>query len=271
MADIAVQPVWQVFDGNGNPLPGAKATFFLSGTTTPQTVYSDAALTVPHPSPLLADASGRFPPVYVGAVQIKVVVTTSAGAAVYTVDPMPKSTAGGTGAAQVSFAPTASIPQLNVQAAIEQVQTNLDGSSSAFVKTLLDDTTAAAFMTTLGISAYMQTLMPAANVSSAQTTLGISTFIKTLLDDADDVAARSTLGAQPTAQTAAGPGQVVKLLSGPSVATVLPAGGTWFWFLIRELTSGVFSDNSVGVNAGGTTIASAIAGTNTFGFAWRTA
>lgn len=249
MADIATQPVWQALDGNGNPLPGAKATFFLSGTTTPQTVYSDAALTVPHPSPLLADASGRFPPVYVGAVQIKAVVTTSAGAAVYTVDPVPKSTAGGTGAAQVSFAPTASITALTVQAAIEQVQANLVASSTAFVKTLLDDTTAAAFLTTLGGTATGQAVFTAA----------------------DDAAARATLNAHPMATTTVGAkGQFINFSAGPSTTYTLPAGGTWLWYFVREsTTSGVFSANASGVSAGGSTIVSSVANTNAFGWAWK--
>lgn len=249
MADIAVQPVWQVFDGNGNPVPGAKATFYNSGTTTLQTVYTDAALSVPHPSPVVADAYGVMPPVFMAGAQAKAVVTYSSGAALRTIDPVPKSTAGTTGAAQVSFAPTASIPQLNAQAAIEQVQTNLDGSSSAFVKTLLDDTTAAAFLTTLGGTATGQAVFTAA----------------------DDAAARATLNAHPMATTTAGAkGQFINFSAGPSTTYTLPAGGTWLWYFVREsTTSGVFSANASGVSAGGSTIVSSVANTNAFGWAWK--
>jgi len=53
----------QKFDDSGALLAGGLAYFRVSGTTTPATVYEDAALTDPHPYPIVADASGRFPPV----------------------------------------------------------------------------------------------------------------------------------------------------------------------------------------------------------------
>jgi len=65
---------------------------------------------------------------------------------------------------------------------------------SDFIKTLLDDSSAATALTTLGVSSYIQTLLNDADASTAQTTLGISTFIKTLLDDADVGSAQTTLG-----------------------------------------------------------------------------
>ena len=122
MADIATQPVWQVLDGNGTPYPGALARFYVSGTTTPLTAYTDIGLSVAHAVPVVADANGAFPPVYLGATAAKVVITSSTGAAIKTIDPVPRSSASATGASQVSFSPTVAIPSLTVQAAIEQVQ-----------------------------------------------------------------------------------------------------------------------------------------------------
>jgi hypothetical protein len=47
---------------------------FATGTTTPRTVYTDFALTVPHPSPIVLNSVGRVPPIYGadGAVRVRV-------------------------------------------------------------------------------------------------------------------------------------------------------------------------------------------------------
>jgi hypothetical protein len=53
------------FDNNGDPASGALAYFFAGNTTTPITVYQDAAETTPHERPVEADANGRWPFVFV--------------------------------------------------------------------------------------------------------------------------------------------------------------------------------------------------------------
>lgn len=48
----------------GTLLPGAKLSFFQTGTSTPQPVYQDIGLTVVHTQPVEANGAGRFPAIY---------------------------------------------------------------------------------------------------------------------------------------------------------------------------------------------------------------
>lgn len=66
---------------------------------------------------------------------------------------------------------------------------------SAFMETLLDDTTASAGLTTLGFSTFFKTLIGAVDASALQTLLGMSTFFKTLLSAASATAFRSLVNA----------------------------------------------------------------------------
>lgn len=73
---------------DGRVLPGAKAYFFESGTTTPQDVYSDSGLTTPHTNPVVADSAGVFPAIYLDpTLQYKITLKSSADVLVYTIDP----------------------------------------------------------------------------------------------------------------------------------------------------------------------------------------
>lgn len=60
-------PRFQILDVAGRPVVGAQLLFFAAGTTTPITVYSDAALTVPLPQPVVDISSGIFPAIYTPA------------------------------------------------------------------------------------------------------------------------------------------------------------------------------------------------------------
>lgn len=100
-------------------LSGAKARFYNAGTTTLRTVYTDQTLTVPHPDPLVADASGRWAQAFVSGGPVKVVVTQADDSTGYTLDPCEKVAAAGAGASQISFSPTVDLPFTNVQSAIE--------------------------------------------------------------------------------------------------------------------------------------------------------
>lgn len=70
-------------------LPGAKAYFYLTGTTTLQNTYSDSALTTPNANPVVADASGVFSTIYLDpSIIYKLTLKTSADVLIYTVDPV---------------------------------------------------------------------------------------------------------------------------------------------------------------------------------------
>ena len=62
----------QQFDMDGNPLSGGKLYFFAAGTTTPQNAFQDVLLTIPHPNPIILDASGRVPMFYLADGNIKI-------------------------------------------------------------------------------------------------------------------------------------------------------------------------------------------------------
>lgn len=53
-----------IVDQNGTPRAGAILRVYEVGTSTPLTVYQDAALTIPHPADITANSDGTFPPIY---------------------------------------------------------------------------------------------------------------------------------------------------------------------------------------------------------------
>jgi hypothetical protein len=108
-----------VFTAAAMPGAGYRVEFFQSGTTTPVTVYTTAALSIAHPSPLVCDANGVFPAVFSAGGAIKAVVTKPDGSSFYTLDPVFRVSTSGAGASEVTFSPTPGLPFTNVQAAIE--------------------------------------------------------------------------------------------------------------------------------------------------------
>jgi hypothetical protein len=117
MANQVLPNPGRALDLNGYISPGAKATFYQSGTDTLITVYSDRDETVVAANPAIADANGVFPQRYANG-QVKVVITTSDDVTLYTLDPAPTVQSTGAGASQISFVPTVELPFSNVQSAI---------------------------------------------------------------------------------------------------------------------------------------------------------
>lgn len=126
MAELLLFTPNRVFDINGDPVSGALAYFYAAGTTDPLEVYQDASMSIPHASPVQANGMGVFPLVYANA-EASVTVTDAAGVVLsgYPMELAASVPAGDSAASGVSFAPTAEIPETDVQAALERVQANI--------------------------------------------------------------------------------------------------------------------------------------------------
>jgi hypothetical protein len=65
-------------DSTGAPYGGAKANFYLTGTTTRTNTYTNNARTIAHANPVVADSAGQFPPIYLDpAITYRCVITES--------------------------------------------------------------------------------------------------------------------------------------------------------------------------------------------------
>lgn len=118
----------RALDANGDPLSGALAYIYETGTTTPETTYSDTALSAANTNPIVADSAGRFGQAfYDGNVDVKVVYRTSAGVEIETRDPAPTTFAGDfTVDGTVTFSgPVVFTPALGSQPIIKNTYPNL--------------------------------------------------------------------------------------------------------------------------------------------------
>lgn len=89
----------QQTDSNNNLLAGARLFLYDGGTSTPRIGYRDLALTSEHPNPILADAAGRLPLIYLDDGYYRQRLTSSTGTLVFDDDGIPvlTTTAGGAG------------------------------------------------------------------------------------------------------------------------------------------------------------------------------
>ena len=85
---LYLDPRLRSVDSTGAVQPGMTKTFYLTGTTTPATVYGDVGLTTPIGSTITADASGRFVPIYMNpAHSYRVITKTNTGVTLSDDDP----------------------------------------------------------------------------------------------------------------------------------------------------------------------------------------
>lgn len=109
MSDVITFNPSRALTQNITAAAGARAFFYNAGTTTLKTVYADGQLTIPHPSPLVANAAGIFPQVFSDGAACKVVVQTSTGATLYTLDPAPSDRATAFTPAGINFPDVAAL------------------------------------------------------------------------------------------------------------------------------------------------------------------
>lgn len=89
MSQIFLSPFVRATSNTNAILPGAKLYFFLTGTTTPATVYADNARTSPLSNPIVANAFGQFADIFLApTVTYRVRLTTSAGVVIDEADPV---------------------------------------------------------------------------------------------------------------------------------------------------------------------------------------
>src|SRR5215210_5588818 len=96
MSELLGNRLFTALDADGRVISGARASFFLAGTTTPADVYQDGALTTPHAQPVVADSAGRFPDVYLDpAVSYRMDLDDAELVAVHSIDPVSQAGVGG--------------------------------------------------------------------------------------------------------------------------------------------------------------------------------
>ena len=100
MAQILQLPHTIPLSTTGGLMAGAKLYTYTSGTSAPQSVYSDYALATPHANPVVADSNGVFPVMYWGNTnRYRLTLKTSADVTMagYPVDDCGPDTPGGLG------------------------------------------------------------------------------------------------------------------------------------------------------------------------------
>lgn len=83
-----VLPLQQVFTLSGRLGAGYRLSFFESGTSTPLDTFSDEARTVANSNPVVADAEGRFPSIWLLDQPYKVVLADDDDVLIWTADPV---------------------------------------------------------------------------------------------------------------------------------------------------------------------------------------
>jgi hypothetical protein len=126
MAGLYPLSRYQQFDENAQLLVGARLFLFDGGTTTPRVGYRDSSLTTQHPNPIVADAAGRLPLIYLADGFYRQRLTTASGVVVFDDDGIPvlSTTAAGTG---TSVNPDATLKTRDIKVRFAPKDEKIDG------------------------------------------------------------------------------------------------------------------------------------------------
>lgn len=81
-------PFAQAVDATGIPRAGAKLYFYQSGTSEPLDTYADSTLSRPNENPVVADASGTWPAIFLAQQPYKAVLVDVDGDTIWAADPL---------------------------------------------------------------------------------------------------------------------------------------------------------------------------------------
>lgn len=99
-AELFLFPFPVALNANGVVVPGAKLYYYLTGTSTPTSVYADSGLVTPLSNPVVANSAGVWPAIYYDTTVVyRVVLKDSADAVLGEVDPYVPGVLGGMTAA----------------------------------------------------------------------------------------------------------------------------------------------------------------------------
>lgn len=134
-----------IFDSNGDPVSGALIYVYDVGTTTPRAIYSDTGLSVSVSNPIVANSAGRTTTdggttvgvVYTATGSYKLVIKTSGGTTLYTLDNIDGGVPVGSGALAIANGGTAATTAATALS-------NLGGASAADLADIAADVAALA-------------------------------------------------------------------------------------------------------------------------------
>ena len=134
-------------NANGVPVDGAQWFFYATGTTTPQAVYSDAALTTSLGAVVSADSGGQFVPVYFDATKTyRGVLKTPSGSTLRDIDPVNAGVlaelSATSGASLIGFSHAETYPSGTLGAKLQDMVSVKDAPYNATGNGTTDDTAA---------------------------------------------------------------------------------------------------------------------------------